>query len=49
MCQKALGEFLPSRAIDRTEFSTSQFSSRSVSIAFFTDLDTVLSSINFVT
>lgn len=40
---------LPSRAIDRTEFSTSQFSSRSVSIAFFTDLDTVLSSINFVT
>ena len=41
--------FLPSSAIDRTEFSTSQSKSLSVSMAFFTVLDTVLSSINFVT
>lgn len=40
---------LPSNAIDKTEFSTSQFNNLSVSIAFFTDLDTVLSSISFVT
>lgn len=39
----------PSSAIDKTEFSTNQSSSLSVSMAFFTDLDTVLSSINFVT
>lgn len=41
--------FSPSNAIDRTEFSTSQSRSLSVSMAFFTVLDTVLSSINFVT
>ncbi|TNN44221.1 hypothetical protein EYF80_045596 [Liparis tanakae] len=36
-------------AIDRTEFSTSQSKSLSVSMAFFTVFDTVLSSINLVT
>lgn len=41
--------FLPSSAIDKTEFSTSQSSSLSVSMAFFTVFETVLSSINFVT
>lgn len=40
---------LPSNAIDRTEFSTSQSNNLSVSIAFFTDLDKVLSSISLVT
>lgn len=40
---------LPSSAIERTEFSTSQSKSLSVSMAFFTVLETVLSSINFVT
>lgn len=40
---------LPSSAIDKTEFSTSQSKSLSVSMAFFTVLDTVLSSISFVT
>lgn len=40
---------LPSNAIERTEFSTSQSNSLSVSMAFFTVFVTVLSSINFVT
>lgn len=44
-----LGTVLPSKAIDRTEFSTSQSRSRSVSMAFFTVLETVLSSMSFVT
>lgn len=35
--------------MERTEFSTSQSNNLSVSIAFFTDLDKVLSSISLVT
>lgn len=49
ICWRKWCSFLPSSAIDKTEFSTSQSNSLSVSMAFFTVLDTVLSSINFVT
>lgn len=41
--------FIPSKAIDKTEFSTNQSKSLSVSMAFFTVFETVLSSISFVT